>query len=205
MYENNDESIYDTYLNILLMVKYRGMSEVKSMDEKKFNEVFKSGLVKIVASKLNELMIICLFEKDSVIMKDGKSFSKLLDSIKIEAKDKGLNLMFICNSLEFVKKKRLPEINTKFKNERNDFYFEYCHYDAFACCVPEISTCKMEVAKSSEINEYINISKVSKNDFPKILFNDPHATWIGLRRGQFAKITRHTDTSGISIVYRYCI
>ena len=62
------------------------------------------------------------------------------------------------------------------------------------------------VVVSPEVRDKL-LEKYSSNitQFPQILKSDPHAKFLGVRKGDMCKITRASETAGSCVTYRMCL
>lgn len=102
----------------------------------------------------------------------------------------------------YIKKTLLGE----FTKNRNDFIIRDYPYTLFTLVVPEHVQVPMhEFATTEEIEYQSNGSLSSLRRLQKILDSDPMAVWIGAEPGDLIRITRPSESSGVTLVYRYCI
>lgn len=64
---------------------------------------------------------------------------------------------------------------------------------------------KHEIIPDEEVKQLLEKYKITEDLLPKILSTDPVAKIIGIRPGQFVKITRQSATAGETTIYRICI
>lgn len=63
---------------------------------------------------------------------------------------------------------------------------------------------KMTIVSPSEKENVLKEYSAKPNQMPQILQSDPHAKFLGVRKGDLCKIERASETSGTYISYRYC-
>ncbi len=64
---------------------------------------------------------------------------------------------------------------------------------------------KHEIMKPEEVRELLQKYGITKDRLPRIFASDPAAKIIGAKPGDVLKITRKSDTAGISIYYRVVV
>lgn len=64
---------------------------------------------------------------------------------------------------------------------------------------------KHEIISQEEAIEMLIKYRIEKGVLPQISSRDPVAIVIGAKPGDFVKVTRKSETTGESIIYRYCV
>jgi DNA-directed RNA polymerase I, II, and III subunit RPABC1 len=60
------------------------------------------------------------------------------------------------------------------------------------------------VLTSREKAKFLNQSKITESQLPRILWSDPVARYYGMRRGDLIRVIRKSDTAGRYMMYRIC-
>ena len=64
---------------------------------------------------------------------------------------------------------------------------------------------KMSVVSPEDKDKILENYSANSSQLPKILKSDPHAKFLGVRKGDLCQITRASETSGTYISYRICV
>ena len=64
---------------------------------------------------------------------------------------------------------------------------------------------KMSVVSPEDKDKILENYSAKADQMPKILKSDPHAKFLGVRKGDLCQITRASETSGTYISYRICV
>ena len=64
---------------------------------------------------------------------------------------------------------------------------------------------KHELLTKEEAQQIVAKSNAKPGQFPYILKSDPLAKEVGAQPGDFIRITRKSETAGMSIYYRYVV
>ena len=63
----------------------------------------------------------------------------------------------------------------------------------------------MSVVSPETRNELLAQYSLNVTQLPQILKSDPHAKFLGVRKGDLCKITRASETAGTYVTYRMCL
>ena len=63
---------------------------------------------------------------------------------------------------------------------------------------------QMHVVSPKEKEAVLKEYSATPNQLPQILKSDPHAKFLGVRKGDLCKIIRSSETAGSYTSYRYC-
>jgi DNA-directed RNA polymerase I, II, and III subunit RPABC1 len=64
---------------------------------------------------------------------------------------------------------------------------------------------KHELLDDKSKHTFCKAHKVMEKNLPRILVTDPIARYYNMKKGQFVKITRFSETAGTFVTYRVCV
>jgi DNA-directed RNA polymerase subunit H len=199
----------EIYKNLQKLVLYRKIqTNHKFVDFEEFKRNFNSNEYLIVEGTRNDAhglrsSYIVLMAPESKFATKTMDFKKLISALDL-SKNKGNNeILFISeNKLSIFIVKVLQEYKTLYPS----LYIDHHTYPKFTLVIPEHSKVpKHEIMTIDEVIEYCRDNYIQKENSPKILHTDPVVVWLGARIGDFMRIHRLSETSGISIVYRLVV
>lgn len=208
----NVSEAYKIYRNIITMFDYRNIVISSPILEEsrlvaKLNE---DDNIKIEGSRKGDPLrkdakiIVFYIKKDSYYSKRTAEFEKMIKPLinpvefteVIIVSDDGLS--------KFIMKK-IVEITSTINANKKMILFESHTYERFSIVLPKHTyIVPHEIVSDKEAREWCEKHFTQMENFPKILSSDAMAVWIGVRPGQFVKITRLSETAGTAEIFRYC-
>lgn len=137
----------------------------------------------------------------------------LLGGLDSEPSTRGrLDEVMLVVEPEFFRKKNLVEVVKKFQEreaggadlEGAGPVYSVFPYHVFCNVVPErVDVMKHRIITDEEALAYLARERLGPKDIFTMFSNDPPIVWLGGRPGQFAEITRDSETAAVAIVVRY--
>lgn len=93
-----------------------------------------------------------------------------------------------------------------YRREFPNIFIEYDTYPKFSIVVPEhILVPKHKIMTTDEYDAAFKLYKINKEDFPKIVSDDPMVLWLGARPGDVLEIERESEAMGVASGYRIVV
>jgi DNA-directed RNA polymerase subunit H len=205
---------------------YRGIKMQEGQDIKAENIILKmlnNHYFNIIGVKdtprgNRSLVYVYLLDNDptkvniNLPVKNKPDFAKLMENI---LKDPKLNMVdeiiILAPDIFFSKKaimlyfKELiaKEATEVYDEAGNKPYFTASRSDLFSFNWPaHESTFKHEIMSKEEVASMMARERITMDSLPILNVDDPACAWIGGRIGQVVRITRLSEITGISIIYR---
>lgn len=88
----------------------------------------------------------------------------------------------------------------------DNYHLEYFNFDDLIVNISNHDLVPKHIIVSEEEKQMVlKKYRVKESQLPKILYNDPMARYLGLRKKQLVKILRKSETAGQYIVYRIVV
>lgn len=145
------------------------------------------------------LIVVILIAPNSKYASRSEDFKKLLKGLP---KAKMLEVIFIT---EDTLSTHLEKHMKLYMAENTWVHLERYSYDIFLIeNTQHVSVDKHTIMTQDEVNEFCKTHHTNPMNLAAIKPDDPQAIWNGVKRGMVVRITRVSDTAGISINYRHC-
>lgn len=197
---------------IIEFPKYKHMIMIKDkLLSHEFSKLIRQhGYILFSGSKEDTLYLYMLVYSGSNLAKQSTIFKEIKAQIMNDVSDwmsntdyTKLKIMYIFPhdfSAHFTKAANINE------HEDIEYSWEVHQYHIFLQSIPDnVLVPKHEICDPKEVELYCNFQRIEKENFPKILIDDPMCVWIGAELGDVIKIHRVSENTGISIAYRYVV
>jgi DNA-directed RNA polymerase subunit H (RpoH/RPB5) len=141
-------------------------------------------------------VVVIFSQKDKILERDVSNFMKF-------AENNGYTNGVVIVSLSPSSLNVLKSVKAQSKNRVQFFHIRELQFDIMAhrMAMPH------RILTDDEKKVVFDYYKVSKPDeqIPWIDSQDPMAKWVGAFPGDVVEVTRHSDSVGRSLYYRYCV
>lgn len=130
--------------------------------------------------------------------------ARMLQGAGIAAPGLALSEAIVIAPDDVVDKKPLAEVVADVREQMPDVHIGFHRHVKFSTVVPEQKLVpRHEVAPADEVDEFLRLNYMRRDELPGIPASDAAAIWCGARRGQVVRVMRLSETVGSYIpVYR---
>lgn len=169
--------------------------------------------IRDVPRGIRDWVVILILSATGKYSLHSPDLRKLLEGVEAErpTKEGRLDEVIIIAEEAFFGKKNLTDVIREAQQKQsggpdlsgeNAFYNAYPYYN-FALIVPNHTSVALhQIMTVAEVDAFLTQERITRNDLAIIFTSDAPLVWIGAREGQVVKITRDSQTAGISIYYR---
>lgn len=190
---------YNVYLNIFEYIKHRKLTTKDEILSKPdfISHINHYEFKKIMVEKN---LIIILIKDGSMFAKATANFNKLIKR-EIGKSNKNTEVIVVMNETpsSFIE-------NSVKTFVKNNVKLSILHYDIFKIVLPNcVIIPKHEILQEENVQLLLDYIKKPRGCLPKIKQTDPMCVWMGAKKNNVIKITRHSISTGESIGYRVVI